>query len=147
MGKREFLMQLNQHVDNYIKLAEEMCDVLTELKKSLLAFNTRKLNKLLDEKLVMNEQILAVNQLIEQMMIERYGEFSKSSSVVLIDEFPDIRSPWQRLQDLMVWLKTELSEVKRVLAMIDKYNKELQDGFEQVRTQHYNRQAHLTSKA
>lgn len=125
MEKHEFLDQLSVCVNDYIDLSQVMCGVLAELKTSFLAFDTYKINKLLDEKLVVSEQILEVNKSISSIMIDLYGEFSKSTSMKLLEEFPEIKQSWQQLQGLASALETELSEVKRVLNMIENYDFEL----------------------
>lgn len=125
MERREFLGTLTKTVTEYIELAEILSGVLADLKQSFLAFDTYKINKLLDEKLVVSEQLMEVHQSVNSLLEGKYGEATKTTTANMLADFPEIKQAWKLLQQLLATINTEVSEVKRVLTMIGEFDLDL----------------------
>lgn len=116
------------HVNRYISVSEMMSSILVELKESLLLFDSKKLNKVLDEKMVVSEELTAVNQVVVTIVAERYGEFSEKTTLQLIEEFPALKDNWNTLKAYMKVIKSTLQEIRRILNSLEKYNHDLIQG-------------------
>jgi len=125
MSHDEFANVLAVVVKDYISVSSSLCDVLIALKKALLSFDNAKLNKILDEKLVLNEQVLYVNSALEELIKERYGDFSANASKMLLEEFPDVKENWVTLRNMVRSIKSHAYEVRRIISAIEKYHVDL----------------------
>ena len=125
MSDTDFQKTLLATVEEYISAASYLCDILIALKSALLSFDNAKLNRVLDEKLVVNEQVLYVNAALEGIIKDRYGDFSAKSSHALQEEFPAIQPKWTMLRNTIKAIKSHAFEVRRIIAAIEKYHIDL----------------------
>lgn len=125
MSHDEFENVLVVVVKDYISVSTSLCDILVSLKKALLSFDNAKLNKILDEKLVLNEQVLYVNGALEELIKNRYGDFSANTSKILLEEFPGIKANWVTLRNMVKSIKSHAHEVRRIISAIEKYHVDL----------------------
>lgn len=125
MNNHDFSEALFSLVGEYVSLSSNLCETLIALKKALLSFDNAKLNRILDEKLVLNEQILSVNANLESLIISRYGEFSNLISKQLLLDFPEIKLSWDALRSMMKLLKSHASDVRRIIRAIEKYHADM----------------------
>lgn len=132
-----FFDELSMLVEDYITLSSSMRDTLKNMKNALLSFDNAKLNRILDEKLVLNEQIQIVNARLSQLISDRYGEFSKKTSSQLMDEFPGIKVRWSSLQSMMKSLKDHAVDIRRIVNAIDRYHSSMKLALESARPKLY----------
>lgn len=125
MDQHQFVNYLSVRINKYIRLSEMMLSILSELKESLLLFDTAKLNRVLDEKLVLSEELLVVNNEINNAITEKYGEFNEEATQRLIAEFPVLKVNWETLREFIKNIKMMLNDIKRVLVSIESYNETL----------------------
>lgn len=125
MDREDFIDCMSVKINKYIRLSEMMLVILTELKESLLIFDTKRLNRVLDEKLVLSEELLVVNNEINAVMCKHYGGFSEEATSKMLAEYPLLKNNWETLRQFVKNIKTMLVDVRRVLVSIEKYNENL----------------------
>ena len=108
-------------VHDYTACSSVLIDVLGELKNALLTFDNARLNRILDEKAVLNSEILMINDALETHIKSRYDEFSTQAAEKMLNDFPEVTSYWGALQVNMKIIKQNLTEIKRVVTAIEKY--------------------------
>ncbi len=146
MDKTDFYKKIIVIVNEYIQLSNNMCEILMEIKKALLSFDNFKLNKVLDEKLVMNQQILSVNEKLAVQMNDRYGSYTKESAEKLEAEFPEIVNSWKALQSNMRLLKNHAADIRRVISAIEKYHSAMKVTIESAKPKTYKQKSYYEKR-
>lgn len=146
MNKLDFYNKIIVIVNDYILLSNNMCEILGEIKKALLSFDNFKLNKVLDEKLVMNQQILSINEKLAAQMNDRYGSYTKESAEKLQIEFPEIINSWKALQFNMRLLKDYATDIRRVITAIEKYHSAMKVTIESAKPKTYKQRSYYDKR-
>ena len=117
----DFQSELMTFIQEYTHCSSNLIEVLAELKYALLTFDNARLNRILDEKAVLNSEIMMTNEALEAHITARYGEFSSHSSKQMLQDYPQVSHAWGALNTNIKVIKRNLSEIKRVVSTIERY--------------------------
>lgn len=124
-NEQNIVSTLSDALDDYKKVAVKLSATLIELRKAILSFNNKWLNRVLDEKLLLSEQLSAVKNKFEGVIISLYGSYSKEIAEQVQKDYLSIKPKWNSLKESMKLLKNNANDVRRVIKAVENYYQEL----------------------